>query len=70
MVLRLEVDEIGYVGGGSSLCVLRIPQTRARSANSLIFLSQPVTVECAYFEVFAKQRETIIALPEPIIERR
>src|SRR5829696_8889010 len=70
MILRLEVNEIGNVIGGSTLSFTRIVQTRTGRANRFFLAAQTVAIERAHFEVIEKQRGAIVFLPLPVVERR
>jgi len=51
VILRLEIDDVANVCGVSSLRLLRITQTRARSTNRFVFARETVTIQRPYFEV-------------------
>src|SRR5215213_11839016 len=70
MILWLEVDEIRDVLGSRALSLTRVTQTRARRANRFVFSWETVAVERFDFEMIEKEREAIVFLPLPIVERR
>ena len=65
-----EVNKIGNVRGGRALCLLRVTQTSAGSANRFVFFGQPVAVENLHLEVIEQQRLAIFSLPFPVVDRR
>jgi hypothetical protein len=69
MILRLEVDKIGYVFCGGALRLTRVSQTRAGRASRFILSRQPVTIKCLHFEVFEQQGRAIFLLPQPVFNR-